>query len=138
MRLRRAFAFLSAVAVFGAGGALPAAATAVPPPQPVFRPLPIVRATGEFVTALNPNGLSVYFTCAGASAPVAAATIVTECSIYVNGVFQANYPNGASGNVAVSTGRHDGPPGQITLCYKAKAMFTDGSIAESTRGCVSD
>jgi hypothetical protein len=135
LRSRRLLAFVSAVFVFGAAGALPAAATSVPPPP---RVLPTVQATGDFYTSLNPTGISIYYACAGASAPAAAATVVTECSIYVNGVFRGNFPNGASGNVAVSTGRHDAPSGQVTLCFKAKAMFVDGSTMESSRGCVSD
>ena len=133
MRLRRALALLAVAALFGAGSVLPAAASA----DPVSRPVRFVRATGDYFTSLNPNGKSVYYTCVGVSGPDSAATIVTECSIYVNGQFQANYPMGASGNAATSTGRHDGPVGVVTLCYQAKAMFTDGSTMTSARDCVS-
>lgn len=138
MRLRRAFAFVSAVALFGVGNVVPAAATAEPILDPVKRPVRTVRATGEFYTQVSQSGLAINYACAGISVPDAAATLVTECSIWVNGVFQADYPTGASGNVAVSAGQHQGPVGQVTLCYRAKAMFTDGSIIYSARGCVSD
>ncbi|MDQ4025441.1 MAG: hypothetical protein M3217_08125 [Actinomycetota bacterium] len=136
MRLRRAIAFLSAVALFGVGNVVPAVATADPVP-PIKRPIRSVRATGDYFTSLNPEGKSVYYTCAGVSGPDSAATVLTECSIWVNGVFQANYPVGASGNVAVSSGRHDGPVGVVMVCYQAKAMFTDGSTMYSDRGCIS-
>jgi hypothetical protein len=137
LRFRKAFAFLSVVGVLGAGSVVPAAATDVPT-KPEVRPLPFVKATGDFYTSLNPTGRSVYFTCAGASGADSAATLLTECSIWVDGVFQANYPTGTSGNATVSTGRHDGPVGVVTLCFKAKAMFTNGSMMESARGCVSE
>ncbi|HEX2296602.1 MAG TPA: hypothetical protein VHN37_15015 [Actinomycetota bacterium] len=101
------------------------------------RPTRFVRAAGEFTTSLNANGTqAVEFACVGVSGPDSAGTMLTECSIWVDGVEYADFPRAASGNATVSAGRHDVPLGSVKLCYAATALYVDGSTASTPRDCV--
>ncbi len=134
MRLRAASAFLAAVGVFSAAGVVPAGAS--DPLTTVKARSRFVHAAGEWTYSLNSDGTqAIEYACVGVSGVDSAATVVTECSIWVNGTMYGDFPAGDPGNVAVSAGRFNVPLGLARLCYQARAYYTDGSYKDSIRGC---
>lgn len=125
-----------AIAVLACAG-LTSAPVVAAADVPTSRPVRFVRAAGEFSTSLNANGTqAVEFACAGVSGPDSAGTTLTECSIWVNGVKYADFPRAAGGNAVVSVGRYDVPLGSVMVCFRASALYVDGSTASSARDCV--
>ncbi len=134
MRLRKAFAFVAIVGVFSGAAIVPAGASH---PEPTFETRSrFVHAAGDWTFSLNSDGTqAIEYACVGASGVDSAATVLTECSIWVNGRKHADFPLAASGNAVVSAGRYNVPLGVVQLCYQARAYYTDGSTQDSIRLC---